>query len=62
MPAYFDKVTKDLMTYIPGINGASDGLTNIGSIKNNGIEFSASWQQKMSNDLTIIYQRQFHHL
>ncbi|MFI5130410.1 MAG: SusC/RagA family TonB-linked outer membrane protein, partial [Chitinophagales bacterium] len=51
--AYFDKVTKDLMTYIPGINGASDGLTNIGSIKNNGLEFSASWLQKMSNDFTI---------
>jgi TonB-linked SusC/RagA family outer membrane protein len=51
--AYFDKVTKDLMTYIPGINGASDGLTNIGSIKNNGVELSASWVQKFSNDLSV---------
>jgi TonB-linked SusC/RagA family outer membrane protein len=51
--AYYDKVTKDLMTYIPGINGASDGLTNIGSIKNNGIELSASWVQKFSKDLSV---------
>lgn len=51
--AYFDKVTKDLMTYIPGINGASDGLSNIGSIKNNGVELSASWLQKFSNDFSI---------
>jgi TonB-linked SusC/RagA family outer membrane protein len=51
--AYFDKVTKDLMTYIPGINGASDGLSNIGSIKNNGVELSASWVQKFSNDLSV---------
>jgi TonB-linked SusC/RagA family outer membrane protein len=51
--AYFDKVTKDLMTYIPGINGASDGLTNIGSIKNNGVELSAGWEQRVSSDLSI---------
>ncbi len=51
--SYFDKVTKDLMTYIPGINGATDGLTNIGSVKNNGLEFSASWNQKLTNDLTL---------
>jgi TonB-linked SusC/RagA family outer membrane protein len=51
--AYFDKVTKDLMTYIPGINGATDGLTNIGSVKNNGLEFSASWDQKLTKDLSV---------
>lgn len=51
--AYFDKVTKDLMTYVPGINGASDGLSNIGSIKNNGVELAASWVQKFSRDLTV---------
>lgn len=57
--AYYDKVTKDLMTYIPGINGASDGLTNIGSIKNNGIELSANWVQKVSNDLSITISGNF---
>ena len=51
--SYFDKVTKDLMTYIPGINGATDGLKNIGSVKNNGLEFSASWTQNFSKDLTL---------
>ena len=51
--SYFDKVTKDLMTYIPGINGASDGLTNIGSIKNNGIELTATWTQKLNRDFTL---------
>ncbi|HEY5772828.1 MAG TPA: SusC/RagA family TonB-linked outer membrane protein, partial [Chitinophagaceae bacterium] len=57
--AYFDKVTKDLMTYIPGINGASDGLTNIGSIKNNGVELSANWVQKFSNDLSVTISGNF---
>lgn len=50
---YFDKVTKDLMTFIPGTNGASDGLTNIGSIKNSGFEFSGSWLQKINKDFSI---------
>ena len=51
--SYYDKVTKDLMTYIPGINGAADGLSNIGSIKNNGIEISASWEQKFQSGVTL---------
>lgn len=50
---YFDKVTKDLMTYIPGVGGTLARLSNIGSIKNNGLEFSASWNQKVNQDLTI---------
>lgn len=50
---YFDKVTKDLMTFIPGSNGASDGLTNVGSIKNSGFEFSGSWTQKVNRDFTV---------
>jgi TonB-linked SusC/RagA family outer membrane protein len=50
---YFDKVTKELMTYIPGISGATDGLTNIGSIKNSGLELSASWTQKVNRDFTV---------
>jgi TonB-linked SusC/RagA family outer membrane protein len=51
--AYFDKTTKDLMTFIPGINGAQNGLDNIGSIKNNGLELSAGWNQNISKDLSI---------
>lgn len=51
--SYFDKTTKDLMTYIPGINGASDGLTNIGKINNKGLELTASWNQKLGRDLNL---------
>jgi len=50
---YFNKTTKDLMTFIPGTNGATDGLTNIGSIRNSGIELSASWTQKVNKDFTV---------
>jgi len=57
--AYYDKVTKDLMTYIPGINGASDGLSNIGSIKNNGIELTANWEQRVNRDLTVTFGTNF---
>lgn len=51
--AYFDKLTKDLMTLIPGPSGTRPGLTNIGSIKNNGLELSATWLQKLSRDMTL---------
>ncbi len=50
---YFDKVTKDLMTFIPGSNGAKNGLDNIGSIKNNGFEFTTSYTKNVAKDLTI---------
>jgi TonB-linked SusC/RagA family outer membrane protein len=50
---YFSKTTKDLMTFIPGINGATNGLDNIGSIKNSGIELSANWEQKITKDLSV---------
>jgi TonB-linked SusC/RagA family outer membrane protein len=51
--SYFSKTTNDLMTYIPGINGAADGLKNIGSIRNSGIELMASWEQKLTKDLVL---------
>lgn len=51
--AYFDKKTKDLMTFIPGSNGVANGLSNIGSIKNSGVELSGSWSQKITNDLSV---------
>jgi len=50
---YFDKVTKDLMSYIPGQGGTLARLSNIGSIKNNGVELSAAWTQRVDRDLTI---------
>ena len=50
---YFDKVTKELMTFIPGSNGAKNGLDNIGSIQNNGFEFTASYTKNIAKDLTL---------
>ena len=51
---YFDKVTKDLMTYInlSGL-GLKDKLENAGSLKNWGEEFTASWNQNLNKDLTL---------
>ena len=51
--SYFDKVTKDLMTYIPGPSGTLPRLTNVGEIKNNGVELQASWTQRFGKDLTL---------
>lgn len=50
---YFDKVTNDLMTFIPGLNGARNGLDNIGSIQNSGIEVATSYTKDFSKDLSI---------
>jgi len=51
--AYFDKVTKNLMTLVPGNSGTQARLTNSGSIKNTGIELSATWNQSVAKDLTV---------
>jgi hypothetical protein len=51
---YFNKTTKDLMAYIDlSPFGQDPELTNGGSIKNWGEEFTASWNQKVSQDWTI---------
>ena len=50
---YFSKTTKDLMTFIPGSNGVSNGLDNIGSIKNSGVELTASWSENITRDLKL---------
>jgi len=51
--AYYNKITNDLMTFIPGTQGVANGLDNIGSIKNNGLELTASWNQSLAKDLTL---------
>jgi TonB-linked SusC/RagA family outer membrane protein len=51
--AYFDKITKDLMTYVSLGGGTLPRLSNIGSIQNSGVELSASWNQKITRDLTL---------
>jgi len=51
---YFNKTTEDLMTYINSSSlGFKDRLTNAGSLRNWGEEFSASWHQDLSKDFSI---------
>ncbi|RTL60828.1 MAG: SusC/RagA family TonB-linked outer membrane protein [Sphingobacteriales bacterium] len=51
---YFNKTTKDLMTYISLYAlGLKDELTNGGSLKNWGEEFTASWNQNFNRDFSV---------
>jgi len=51
---YFNKTTKNLMTYVSRASlGIPDELINGGSLKNWGEEFSATWNQNFSRDLTL---------
>lgn len=51
---YFSKTTHDLMTYVTRAElGLPDELINGGSIRNWGEEFSANWNQSLSQDLSI---------
>ncbi len=51
---YFNRTTKNLMTYISrAAIGLQDKLENGGSIRNSGQEFTASWNQNITKDLTL---------
>jgi TonB-linked SusC/RagA family outer membrane protein len=51
---YFNKVTKNLMTYISNASlGVPDELINGGSIRNWGEELAATWNQNLSKDWTL---------
>ena len=51
---YFNKKTNDLMSYLSkGSLGLPDELTNGGSIRNWGEEFTASWTQNVNKDFTV---------
>lgn len=50
---YFNKTTKDLMTYAARGLGLKDKLLNGGSIRNWGEELSASWNQNLSKDFSF---------
>ncbi len=51
---YFNKTTKNLMTYVSRVSqGLKDLLENGGSIRNTGEEFTASWDQKITSDFNI---------
>lgn len=51
--AFYNRTSKNLLTVVPGLHGAQDGLTNIGSIRSRGIELSANWNQKLSDNLSV---------
>jgi TonB-linked SusC/RagA family outer membrane protein len=51
---YFNKTTKDLMTFVDrSTQGLKNILENGGSIRNWGQEFSATWNQNLRKDLSI---------
>lgn len=51
---YYYKKTRNLM-YVPSSSGnALPRLTNVGDIENKGFEFTASWNQKLYKDLTLV--------
>ena len=51
---YFNRTTKDLMTFIDNSSlGLTDKLINGGSIRNWGEELTASWNQNFSKDFTM---------
>ncbi len=48
---YFNKLTKNLLTIFPGIQGNKPGITNAGEVQNNGLEVSATWSDKLTNKI-----------
>jgi TonB-linked SusC/RagA family outer membrane protein len=50
---YYDKKTKDIITQVPGLAGQVPGLGNLGSVANKGFEFSASYSQSITRDLSF---------
>lgn len=51
---YFNRLTKNLMTYISNASlGIPDYLLNGGSIRNWGEEFSGNWNQNLGKDFTL---------
>lgn len=51
---YYNKVTKNMMTYVSLASlGLDDQLENGGQIKNWGEEFMASWNQIINKDLSV---------
>jgi TonB-linked SusC/RagA family outer membrane protein len=51
---YFNKTTRDLMTYVDRKTlGLPNKLENGGSIRNYGEEFSAMWNQSISKDFSV---------
>lgn len=50
---YYNKVTKDLLAIQPAVGTFPARLSNIGSIRNEGFEFTAGWTQEIGKDFTL---------
>ncbi len=50
---YYNKLTKNLLVELQP-SGVEPTLTNDGQISNKGFEFSGSWNQKFSRDLSLV--------
>ncbi|MCE5206305.1 MAG: TonB-dependent receptor [Porphyromonadaceae bacterium] len=49
-PVFYNKTTKDIIVMLSGFSGAKNSLENLGEIRNRGLEISASWSDKISDD------------
>jgi len=47
---YYNKNTDGVLVTVPGILGSLPGLSNLGKIRNNGIEASVRWSQSINQD------------
>ncbi|SEK41052.1 SusC/RagA family TonB-linked outer membrane protein [Parapedobacter koreensis] len=50
---YYSKNTDGVLVSVPGIFGSLPGLSNLGNIKNKGLELSTSWNQQLGDDWTV---------
>lgn len=50
--AYFKRTTKDIL-YLVDLGNNRRRLDNTGSVENNGLEMSGSWNQPLAKDLTL---------
>jgi TonB-linked SusC/RagA family outer membrane protein len=52
---YYNKITNDMLlpVSIPVITGFNSSFTNIGKVKNYGLEFAVGYKQKVTNDLNF---------
>ncbi len=49
---YYNKLTKDMLSTVPGQVGSVPGLANVGEIANKGLELAASWNSTIGKDWT----------
>jgi TonB-linked SusC/RagA family outer membrane protein len=50
---YYKKVTDGFLVLTPGIGGTQPGLSNVGDAENKGFEFSGSFTQSLTKDLSL---------